>query len=175
LRVRVRSRRMVEALLSAALLAASLTPVWAVAVALAPSAALAAGAAKKAHPSTAASATQSPGGVGVTSNPLSGFPAPPIATSTGSTPTVVPNASTSASGDSSLSGSSAIAIALGAVVVLAGISFFIWRDARRRAPVRAGGEPGSEGRNRTGSKPPPKPRKLSAAERKRRKRGRARR
>src|ERR1019366_7783845 len=65
LRVRVRSRRMVEALLSAALLAASLTPVWAVAVA--PSAALAAGAAKKAHPSTAASATQSPGVVGVTS------------------------------------------------------------------------------------------------------------
>jgi hypothetical protein len=57
-------------------------------------------------------------------------------------------------------------------VVLAGISFFIWRDARRRAPQR-GGE-GYEIR-RSGSKPPPKPRKLSAAERKRRKRGRARR
>jgi hypothetical protein len=57
-------------------------------------------------------------------------------------------------------------------VVLGGIAFFIWRDARRRAPAR-GGE-GYEIR-RSGSKRPPKPRKLSPAERKRRKRGRARR
>jgi hypothetical protein len=71
-----------------------------------------------------------------------------------------------------LSGSSALFIAIGAIVLLGGISFFIWRDARRRAPVR-GGE-GFEIR-RSGSKPPPKQRKLSPAERKRRKRGRARR
>jgi hypothetical protein len=58
------------------------------------------------------------------------------------------------------------------VVVLGGIALFIWRDARRRAPQR-GGE-GYEIR-RSGSKRPPKQRKLSPAERKRRKRGRARR
>jgi hypothetical protein len=61
---------------------------------------------------------------------------------------------------------------VGAIVVLGGIAFFIWRDARRRAPVKAGAV-GTDGRGRTGSKPPPKPRKLSPAERKRRKRGRA--
>jgi hypothetical protein len=61
------------------------------------------------------------------------------------------------------------------VVLLAAISFFIWRDARRRAPVRSGGgELGLDGR-RAGSKPKPKSRKPSPAERRRRKRGRARR
>ena len=65
-------------------------------------------------------------------------------------------------------------IVVGAIVVLGGIAFFIWRDARRRAPVRtAEAGVGGTGR-RTGSKAPPKPRKLSAAERKRRKRGKAR-
>ena len=65
-------------------------------------------------------------------------------------------------------------IVVGAIVVLGGIAVFIWRDARRRAPVRAA-EAGVGGTGRrTGSKPPPKPRKLSAAERKRRKRGKAR-
>ena len=111
---------------------------------------------------------------GVTTNPLSGFPTPPVATS--STPAAtVSNASTSGSGASSFSGSNAIAIALGAVVIIAGISFFIWRDARRRAPVRAsgGGALPGDGR-RSGSKAPPKQRKLSPAERRRRKRGRAR-
>jgi hypothetical protein len=62
-------------------------------------------------------------------------------------------------------------------VVLTGIAFFIWRDARRRAPVRGtadatAGMPGGPSR---GSKAPPKPRKLSPAERRRRKRGRAQR
>jgi hypothetical protein len=62
------------------------------------------------------------------------------------------------------------------MVLIAGISFFIWRDARRRAPVRhavanAGGGPGG----RAGSKRQTKPRKLSPQERRRRKRGRARR
>jgi hypothetical protein len=60
------------------------------------------------------------------------------------------------------------------MIVLGGISFYIWRDARRRAPVRAhAAGPIGEGR-RTGSKQRAKPRKLSPAERKRRKRGRAR-
>jgi hypothetical protein len=87
---------------------------------------------------------------------------------------VVTNVSTAAGGGS-LSSASALAIVVGAVVVLGGIAYFIWRDARRRAPVRtAEAGLGGTGR-RTGSKPPPKPRKLSAAERKRRKRGRAQR
>jgi hypothetical protein len=62
------------------------------------------------------------------------------------------------------------------VIVLSGISFFIWRDARRRAPVRRAATAGAgiDGRSRTGSKARQKPRKLSQAERKRRKRGRAR-
>jgi predicted PurR-regulated permease PerM len=108
------------------------------------------------------------------SNPLSGgVPLSPAQT-TSTTATVLPNVSTAGSGSSSLSSGSALAIVVGALVVLVGISFFIWRDARRRAPIRAANAAaGSEGR-RTGSKAPPKPRKLSAAERKRRKRGRAR-
>ncbi len=82
----------------------------------------------------------------------------------------------STAGGGGLSGSSAIAIAIGAFAVLGGISYFIWRDARRRAPVaaRAGGDDGAR-QNRPGSKAPPKARKLSAAERRRRKRGRAKR
>ena len=64
-------------------------------------------------------------------------------------------------------------IVLGAVIVLGGIAFFIWRDARRRAPVRTADVYDGAGR-RSGSKAPPKPRKLSQAERKRRKRGKAR-
>jgi hypothetical protein len=65
-----------------------------------------------------------------------------------------------------------LGIALGAVAVLGGIAYFIWRDARRRAPVKSSALP--IGSPRTGTKPKPKPRKLSPAERKRRKRGRAR-
>ena len=110
---------------------------------------------------------QSPG------NPLSpGIPVSPAPTTTTATPTII---STSTSTNSGLSGADAIFIAVGAVVVLAGISFFIWRDARRRAPVRRhAAVDGADGRARTGSKPRTKPRKLSPAERRRRKRGRAR-
>ncbi len=67
-----------------------------------------------------------------------------------------------------------MAIGIGAILVLGGISLFIWRDARKRAPVRqrpvtaaAGGVNGPRQR-------PQKGRKLSPAERKRRKRGKAR-
>jgi hypothetical protein len=91
-------------------------------------------------------------------------------------PPVAPTVSTAtAGGGSGFSGSSAILIAIGAMVVLGGISLFIWRDARRRAPTRtrAVGPAVGDGR-RQGSKQRAKPRKLSPAERRRRKRGRAR-
>ena len=91
------------------------------------------------------------------------------------TSTVANNGTVSTAGGSTLSGSSATAIAIGALVVLAGISLFIWRDARKRAPVsrRAAADDGLDGR-RTGSKAKPKSRKPSPAERRRRKRGKAR-
>jgi hypothetical protein len=108
------------------------------------------------------------------SNPLApGIPAAPAQTPTASTPTII-NPTTTTSGGG-LSGTSAIAIAVGALVLLGGISFFIWHDARRRAPVRhraATATAGDDGR--PGSKQKVKPRKLSPAERRRRKRGRAR-
>jgi hypothetical protein len=108
-------------------------------------------------------------------NPLApGFPQPSVSTPT--TTTAVPTITTTATagGGSGFSGSSAIIIAIGALVVLGGISYYIWRDARRRAPVRHHQPaPVGEGR-KTGSKQRAKPRKLSPAERRRRKRGRAR-
>jgi hypothetical protein len=114
---------------------------------------------------------QSPG------NPLApGIPqSAPTTTATTPIPTVI---NTSTAGNSGLSGAGVFAIAVGAVVVLVGISMFIWRDARRRAPVTRHGPAATsgrtDGRELPGSKRP-KPRKLSAAERRRRKRGRARR
>ena len=81
----------------------------------------------------------------------------------------------STAGASALSSTNALIIVIGAVVILLGISYFIWRDARRRAPGSTTTGTGAEGRARAGTKPPPKPRKLSPAERRRRKRGRAKR
>jgi hypothetical protein len=145
-----------------------------------PAAALAAGGAKKpaasatTAPSTAtapAPVSPSPGGSlggGLTSPGA-------IPTTTTATPTVISTATASTSGSSGLSGNSAIAIAVGAFVVLGGISYFIWRDARRRAPVAARAAAERDRQNVPGSRAPPKARKLSAAERKRRKRGRAKR
>jgi hypothetical protein len=106
------------------------------------------------------------------SNPLApGLPASPITTPT-ATPTIANPTTTS--GSSGLSGGAAIAIAIGAITLLVGISFFIWRDARRRAPVKHHAAHADAGVGvRSGSKRPPKPRKLSPAERRRRKRGRA--
>jgi hypothetical protein len=98
-----------------------------------------------------------------------------IPTTTTATPTVISTATASTSGSSGLSGNSAIAIAVGAFIVLGGISYFIWRDARRRAPVAARTAAERDRQNVPGSRAPPKARKLSAAERKRRKRGRAKR
>jgi hypothetical protein len=103
--------------------------------------------------------------------PLSpGLPQAPATVPTATTPTVAPT--TTPSTDSGLSGTGAIGIALGAFIVLGGIAVYIWRDARKRAPVKA--TPMAAGGARAGSKQKPKPRKPSPAERKRRKRGRAR-
>jgi hypothetical protein len=111
-------------------------------------------------------------------NPVApGLPTPAQPTTTAATtPTITGSSATSSSSSGTgLSGSSAIAIAIGALIVLGGISVFIWRDARRRAPTRhraAAATAGADGRS--GTKRQVKSRKLSAAERKRRKRGRAR-
>lgn len=111
-----------------------------------------------------------------TSNPLTpGFPQPSVSTPTTTTAPPTIQTTTTAGSGSGFSGSSAILIAIGAIVVLGGISYFIWRDARRRAPKghRTLAPIDVEGR-RAGSKARPKPRKLSPAEKRRRKRGRAR-
>jgi hypothetical protein len=118
---------------------------------------------------------------GGTGNALTpGLPQPQATIPTTPAPTatapVSPQPSTTSSSPGGLTGSDAIAIAVGAVLVLGGIAYFIWWDARKRAPKRghlATAGAGAPGR-RAGSKPPPKPRKPSAAERRRRKRGRAR-
>ena len=101
-----------------------------------------------------------------------GLPTPSVSTAT--TPTVPLNvpSTTSTAGSSSFSTSDAVAVAIGALVLIGGISYFIWRDARRRAPSRHAHA--AEVAGRAGSKRAPKPRKLSPAERRRRKRGRAR-
>jgi len=110
---------------------------------------------------------------GSASNPLApGFPQQTVSVPT---TTAAPTISTSATAGSggAFSGNSVIIIAIGAVVVLGGISVFIWRDARKRAPVRHRAAV-ADGGTRQGSKQRAKPRKLSPAERRRRKRGRAR-
>jgi len=109
--------------------------------------------------------------VAVAQSPLSpGLPALPTPTTT----TAAPVTTTSSSGGSSFSGSDAIAIAIGAVALLVGISYFIWRDARRRAPKRGHNVTTAGTTARAGTKQRPKQRKPSPAERRRRKRGRAR-
>jgi hypothetical protein len=111
-----------------------------------------------------------------TSNPLTpGFPQPSVSIPTTTTAAPTIQTTTAAGSGSGFSGSSALIIAIGAIVVLGGISFFIWRDARRRAPKghRTLAPIDVEGK-RAGSKARPKSRKLSAAEKRRRKRGRAR-
>lgn len=139
--------------------------------------ALALGVLALAVPAAMAAATTStplnlPGGT----SPFSpGVPVSPVTTTSSTTTPVV--VSTSSSSGGGLSGSDAILIAVGAVIVLVGVSAFIWRDARRHAPARGAGAASSANildGARSGSKAPPKPRKLSPAERKRRKRGRAR-
>jgi hypothetical protein len=109
-------------------------------------------------------------------NPLSGgvtAPATPTPTTATQTETAT-SATTTASGGGSIGKTSVIGIAVGAVIVIGGVCFFIFRDARRRAPspgrrADAGATPDKKvpGSQRV------KPRKLSAQERRRRKHGRA--
>jgi hypothetical protein len=89
--------------------------------------------------------------------------------------TATPVTTTSSSGGG-LSGNDGIIIAIVAALVLGSIAFYIWYDARRNAArVGHGDDEGLFGqRAHAGSKAPRKPRKLTPAERKRRKRGRAR-
>jgi hypothetical protein len=95
-------------------------------------------------------------------------------TTSAPSPTVI-NPTTTTADDTGLSGSTVLIIVLGALVILTAISLYIWRDARRRAPVRHRAAAAADGPGgRPGSKPKAKPRKLSPAERRRRKRGRAR-
>jgi predicted lipid-binding transport protein (Tim44 family) len=109
-------------------------------------------------------------------NPLGPLtPSSPVQPTTTSAPPVVAPTQTSSSSGGTFSGINAIAIALGALLLIAGISFFIWYDARKRAPIRHRAAAATAGgAARAGSKPKPKQRKLSPAERRRRKRGRAR-
>jgi len=118
-------------------------------------------------------AAQAQGGSPASSNPFTpGLPGQPSIPTT-SPPAVTTIQPTTTSSGGGLSATSAAGIGIGALVVLGGISFFIWYDARRRAPVRArAAAAGLPGESKPGSKRA-KPRKLSPAERRRRKRGRA--
>ena len=109
-----------------------------------------------------------------------GLPQAPVATPTTTQPQQVPVApvvtsTTNAGG--SISGAEALLLALGAAIVLLGVAYFIFRDSRHHASLlsRVGAATRMPGDAPTrGSKAPHKSRKLSAAEKKRRKRGRAR-
>jgi small neutral amino acid transporter SnatA (MarC family) len=108
-------------------------------------------------------------------NPFSpGVPQTPAQVPTTTAPTVVQTTATTSGSSTGLSGSSGLIIVVVAVLLLCAISYFIWRDARRRAPVRHRAVEATAGGNRSGSKAKAKARKLSPAERRRRKRGRAR-
>lgn len=88
--------------------------------------------------------------------------------------TVTPSTTTSSSGGG-LSGLDGVIIAVVAFLVLGGIAFYIWYDARGHAARVGHGEAALFGeRAHAGSKAPRKQRKLTPAERRRRKRGRAR-
>jgi hypothetical protein len=107
-----------------------------------------------------------------TSNPFTGgLTAPGATTATSSAPTTtVVNTSTNGSGGG-ISTVSALGIAVAAFIVIVGIGVAIFRDARQRVRVRHRDVAPEE--RIPGSRRPPKARKLGAAERRRRKRGRA--
>jgi hypothetical protein len=115
-------------------------------------------------------------------NPLApGLPQQtPTATSTSTSSAPVVASTTGSSSGGGLSGTTALIVAIGALTLIGGIAFYIWRDAHKNAPIkhRAAADGLDGGSRRAGSKPPPKvkakARKLSPAERRRRKRGRAR-
>lgn len=106
-------------------------------------------------------------------------PAPVTSTPASTQPQQIPVApvtTTAATAGGSISGVDALLLAVGAALVLVLVAYFILRDSRHhaRSLSRAGATAGAAGASpHRGSKAPHKPRKLSAAERKRRKRGRA--
>jgi hypothetical protein len=105
------------------------------------------------------------------SNALTPFNNPaPIPTQ--APPTVNPVTTSTTGGG--LNGTDGVAIGIGAMLVLGGISFFIWRDARKRAPVRQHAATAAAGGGSGPRQRPQKSRKLSPAEKRRRKRGKAR-
>jgi hypothetical protein len=130
----------------------------------------------------AALAAGYPGGT-VSTNSLTGSPSgsqPGFGLTSGgavTTPQVqtAPPPTTTSSASGGLSGLDGVIIAVVAFLVLGGIALYIWYDARGHA-VRIGhGDDAMFGqRAHAGSKPPRKQRKLTPAERRRRKRGRAR-
>jgi hypothetical protein len=107
------------------------------------------------------------------SNPLS----PGIPDTGGQTPTTSVVTTTTTTGGGGLGQAGTILLIVFGGLILLGIPFYIWFDARRKAAkIHHGLGPSSSGTGpvRKGSQAPPKSRKLSAAERKRRKRGKAR-
>ena len=108
-------------------------------------------------------------------NPLGGGITAPGATptTTAPTPTVAATSTAGSGSGGGISSASAIGIAVAAVVIIGGISFAIFRDARRRVGGRALHPAADPAERVPGSKRAPKARKLSSAERRRRKRGRA--
>jgi hypothetical protein len=75
-----------------------------------------------------------------------------------------------------ISSGDALVVAIIAVAVIAGIGLYVWADSRRSSRRLSGrGNDGTDadGGRHKGSKAPPKSRKPTAAERRRRKRGQA--
>jgi hypothetical protein len=114
-------------------------------------------------------------GAGSGGGPLSGgVTAPPTPTTATQTQATSPTTTTAGSGGGSIGQSSIIGIVVGSVIVIGGVCFFIFRDASRR--TRARGRRADAGPTQQPKVPGSQrvnPRKLSAQERRRRKRGRA--
>jgi hypothetical protein len=110
-------------------------------------------------------------------SPALSTPGTPTPTTASQTQTQATSVTTTAGGGGSLSSTSVFGIAIGAVIVIGGVCIFIFRDAGRRAASRGrradAGPGGSNAQPRIPGSQRVKPRKLSAQERKRRKRGRA--
>jgi hypothetical protein len=122
----------------------------------------------------AGSTTPLTGSAGVVTQPSFGLGSGG-ATTTPAVTTATP-VTTTASSSGSLSTLDGVVIGVAVALLLGGVAFWIWYDARGTASrVGRGGDDALFGqRAHAGSKAPRKPRKPKPAERKRRKRGRAR-
>jgi hypothetical protein len=101
--------------------------------------------------------------------PLTPPISPAVPTQTQTQPPIVVNTTASGGGGGGISSGTALGIAVAAFVIIAGIVIAVMRDARSKLTKR----PTHTEERIPGSKRAPKARKLSASERKRRKRGRA--